>query len=95
MTLNQITVPSLDLEKSIPFYQALGLKLILESLPNYARFQCIDGNSTFSIQQVKQLPTGDGIHIYFECDNLDSYINELISKGIEIEEIPENKSWLW
>ena len=95
MNLNQISVPALDLTKAIPFYKTLGLKLIVESLPHYARFQCIDGNSTFSIQQVEQLPTGDGIHIYFECKNLDSYINELIGKGIDIEEMPNDKSWLW
>lgn len=95
MNLNQITVPSLDLTKAISFYQALGLKLIVEALPHYARFQCTDGNSTFSIQQVEQLPTGDGVHIYFECKNLDEYVNELISKGIEFEEMPNDKSWLW
>jgi len=32
MNLNQITVPSLDLTKSIPFYEALGLKLIVKAL---------------------------------------------------------------
>ena len=53
MNLNQITIPSLDLEKSIPFYQTLGLKLIVKSLPHYARFECPDGTSTFSIQQVE------------------------------------------
>lgn len=95
MNLNQITVPSLDLIRAIPFYQTLGLKLIVEALPKYARFKCTDGNSTFSIQQVEQLPSGDGIHIYFECENLDDYVSELISKGIEFEEMPNDKSWLW
>jgi catechol 2,3-dioxygenase-like lactoylglutathione lyase family enzyme len=95
MNLNQITVPSLNLEKSIPFYKTLGLKLIVEALPHYARFQCPDGNSTFSIQQTEQLPTGNGVHIYFECENLDNYVNELTSKGIEFDEMPNDKSWLW
>ena len=48
MNLNQITIPSLDLEKAIPFYEKLGLNLIVKSLPDYARFECPDGNSTFS-----------------------------------------------
>ena len=56
MNLNQITVPSLDLTKSIPFYEKLGLKLIVKSLPHYARFECPDGNSTFSIHQTENLP---------------------------------------
>lgn len=95
MNLNQITIPSLDLTKSIPFYEKLGLELIVKSLPNYARFVCPDGGSTFSIHQVKTLPQGDGIYIYFECENLDGYVNELLEKGIELEELPNNKSWLW
>lgn len=64
MNLNQITVPSIDLTKSIPFYEKLGLKLIVQSIPHYARFECPDGNSTFSIHQTNVLPKGEGIYIY-------------------------------
>jgi catechol 2,3-dioxygenase-like lactoylglutathione lyase family enzyme len=95
MNLNQITIPSLDLEKSIPFYETLGLKLIVKSLPHYARFECPDGTSTFSIQHVEELTIGNGIHIYFECENLDKYVSELLDKGIEFDEMPNDKNWLW
>ncbi|MBK8415971.1 MAG: VOC family protein [Bacteroidetes bacterium] len=95
MNLNQITIPSLDIEKSIAFYQTLGLKLIVKALPHYARFECPEGSSTFSVHKVEQLPSGDGVHIYFECNNLDNYVNELISKGIEFDEMPNDKNWLW
>ncbi|QNM85113.1 VOC family protein [Polaribacter pectinis] len=95
MNLNQITVPSLDLEKSIPFYQKLGLELIVEALPNYARFVCPNGSSTFSIHQVKELPKGDGIYIYFECENLDEKVDSLIEEGIQFDEKLEDKNWLW
>jgi catechol 2,3-dioxygenase-like lactoylglutathione lyase family enzyme len=95
MNLNQITVPSVNLEKAIPFYQTLGLKLIVKSLPHYARFQCPDGNSTFSVHRVDELPTGDGVHIYFECENLDEYVIQLRDKGIEFDEMPNDKEWLW
>ncbi len=95
MNLNQITVPSLDLEKSIPFYEKLGLKLIVKSLPNYARFECSVGDSTFSLHKVEKLPVGDGIYVYFEVENLDERVAELRSLGIEFEELPNDKSWLW
>lgn len=95
MNLNQITVPSLDLSKSVPFYKQLGLKLIVDSLPNYARFECPDGTSTFSIHKTKELSKGEGIYVYFECANLDDYVNGLINKGIEFEELPNDKTWLW
>lgn len=95
MNLNQITVPVSDVEKSIAFYETLGLKLIVKALPHYARFICPAGNATFSIRQVESLPAGSGIWVYFEVQNLDEHINSLIEKGIKIEEMPTDKPWLW
>ena len=95
MNLNQVTVPSRDVEKSIKFYEKLGLKLIVKSLPKYARFECPIGNSTFSIHQTNELPKGDGIYVYFECDNLDDKVNELKQQGIEFDLEPTDQSWLW
>ena len=95
MNLNQITIPSIDLEKSIPFYQKMGLKVIVDVRPNYARFECPDGDSTFSIHKVDELPKGDGIYVYFECENLDSFVNELVEKGIKFDEMPEDRFWKW
>jgi catechol 2,3-dioxygenase-like lactoylglutathione lyase family enzyme len=49
MNLNQVTVPSTDVRRSIDFYQSLGLMLIVENLPSYARFECPEGDATFSV----------------------------------------------
>ena len=95
MNLNQITVPSLNLTKAISFYEALGLKLIVKSLPHYARFECPNGNATFSIHQANQLPKGDGIYVYFECENLDEHVKNLKAKGIIFEQEPTDQPWLW
>lgn len=95
MNLNQITIPSRNLEKSIPFYEKLGLKLIVKALPHYARFECPDGDSTFSIHQTEQLPSGEGVYVYFECQELDKYVDDLVSRGIEFGELPNDKPWLW
>ena len=95
MDLNQITIPSKDTEKAVTFYQRLGLQLIVDALPRYARLECPNGNSTFSIHQADDFPSGPGIILYFECDKVDNKVQELIGKGIEIEEMPEDKGWLW
>jgi catechol 2,3-dioxygenase-like lactoylglutathione lyase family enzyme len=95
MDLNQITIPSLNVEKAIGFYKTLGLKLIVEALPKYARFVCADGNSTFSIHYVETLPKENGIIIYFEDENLDALVDKLQQKGIAFESLPEDKPWLW
>ena len=87
MNLNQITVPSLDVEMAIIFYKKLGLELIVKALPHYARFVCPDGDATFSIHQVEELPKGDGIYVYFECEDLDNKVDKLLGLGINFDEI--------
>ncbi|GAA3652757.1 VOC family protein [Flavivirga jejuensis] len=95
MDLNQITIPSLDVEKASEFYITLGLHLIVDAAPRYVRFECPDGESTFSIHKVDTLPKGDGITIYFEDDNLDDLVSNLQKKGIIFNQLPEDKSYLW
>ncbi len=95
MNLNQVTIPTLSAERSVEFYQKLGLQLIVKALPHYARFEVPDGEATFSLHQVDELPKGDGIYIYFESTRLDEWVEELKSKGIEFDEMPEDRSWLW
>ena len=56
---------------------------------------CPDGNATFSIHLVEKLPQGDGVYVYFECEHLDTYVDELIAKGIIFNEMPNDKNWLW
>ncbi len=95
MNLNQITIPVLDIERSIGFYQLLGLKLIVKALPHYARFECPNGSSTFSLHKVETLPNGEGTWVYFEVDNVDDQIKALSEKGIQIDSLPEDMPWLW
>ena len=95
MNLNQITVSVADVDKSIDFYEKLGLRLIVKALPHYARFECTEGDSTFSLHQVDK-PAGDtGTWIYFEVHDLDDLVYKLIDKGIIFEELPNDKSRLW
>ena len=94
MNLNQVTVPSLNVEQSIVFYKILGLELIVHTGPHYARFQCANG-ATFSIQKVEELSSGHGVHVYFETEDLDAKVQELKAKGVEFIEEPNDKPWLW
>ena len=73
----------------------LGLKLIVKSLPKYARFEFLEGDATFSIHQVDKLPKGNGMIVYFEDENLDKTVEELQSKGIIFDSLPEDTTWLW
>lgn len=95
MNLNQVTIPSLDVEKSVQFYKKLGLLLIVDALPRYVRFELPEGEATFSIHLVDELPKGKGITIYFEEDNLDALVVQLQQKGIEFTQLPKDQNWLW
>lgn len=95
MRLNQVTVPSTDIRRSIEFYKRLGLIQIVESLPRYARFVCPDGNATFSVHHVDNVTSGEMPVVHFECDDLDHTIAELKRKGIEFESDAVDQSWLW
>lgn len=95
MDLNQITIPSINVKETVSFYETLGLILIVDSIPRYARFECPDGNSTLSIHHTDKLPQGEGIILYFECEDVDKQVQKLSEKGIQFDETPEDKPWLW
>lgn len=95
MNLNQVTVYSKDVKKAVEFYQKLGLLLIVDSIPRYARFECPDGDSTFSFHETDKETANPNIVLYFECENLDEKVTELKQKGIEFELEPTDQNWLW
>jgi catechol 2,3-dioxygenase-like lactoylglutathione lyase family enzyme len=95
MNLNQVTLPAVDLVPAIAFYQQLGLRLIVEDLPHYARFECPDGQSTLSLEQASQPGTGPGPVVYFECEALDQTVERLRAAGIPFDSLPADQPWLW
>jgi len=95
MNLNQITIPSLNVPLSIVFYKKLGLRLIVHTHDAYARFECPDGDTTFSIHKVEQLAEGPGIYVYFEVDNVAETVTNLQKNGIIFDQMPTDQSWLW
>ncbi len=95
MNLNQITIPSLDLSVAVPFYKKLGLRLIVDALPRYARFELPDGEATFSIHLVEELPAGNGVVLYFETKDVEAKVKELQAQGIAFNLLPTEQSWLW
>ncbi len=95
MQLNQITLPSTDVARSCAFFSALGFTQIVSNLPNYARFECADGGSTFSLHRVDSGAPGAGIVVYFECDDVDALYRRLVAQGVEFDSAPADQTWLW
>ena len=95
MNLNQVTVPSTNVQVAVEFYRRLGLRQIVDGLPDYARFECPDGEATFSLHRVERVREGPGVVVYFECEDLDASVVELKSKGIPFDGEPLDQPWLW
>lgn len=98
MKLNQVTAAARDLAASTAFYEALGLRLIVQA-EHYVRFECpeADGGepATFSLHHD---PDARGVRqtvIYFENDALDETVARLKQRGLAFEADPVDQRWLW
>lgn len=95
MDLNQVTIYSAKTLETVEFFKLLGLKLIVDSLPRYARLECPDGNSTLSVNIADERVASNEIVLYFECDDLDSEVERLKATGLTFDEDPSDREWLW
>lgn len=96
MNLNQVTIYTDKPLETAEFFGKLGLVLIVDSLPRYARLECPDGDSTLSIQESSAESSSRGtIVLYFECEELDRTVDDLKSKGLVFDEDPSDRPWLW
>lgn len=104
MNLNQVTIYSDKPVETAEFFQKLGLDLIVDSLPRYARLECPDGDATLSVHltepaEEERQPAGSMpsniIVLYFECKDLHEDVERLKSLGLKFDEEPTDRDWLW
>lgn len=94
MNLNQVTLPARNVADSVAFYKKLGLIQIVDS-EHYARFECPDGDATFSIHLAEESEICGGSSTYFEHENLDALCERLAKEGLEFSQLPRDQDWLW
>ena len=94
MRLNQVTIGATDLRRSEQFYALLGLQLIVQD-DTYLRFECPDGDSTFSVEAMDAVHASDAVTLYLECDDLDREYERLRGEGVTFEQEPTDMPWLW
>jgi len=95
MNLNQVTIYSHKPVETVEFYRKLGLQIIVDSLPRYARLLCPDGDSTLSVHVSEEASANSNIVLYFECENLDAKVAELKNLGVQFETELIDQTWLW
>lgn len=95
VNLNQVTLPVTDFDRSVVFYRDMGFILIVHSPPRYARFECPEGDATFSLHSVDSPTSTSGVVVYFECSDLDARVQCLLAAGFEFTRLPVDEPWLW
>jgi catechol 2,3-dioxygenase-like lactoylglutathione lyase family enzyme len=95
MNLNQVTIYSEKPVETVEFFEKLGLRRIVDSLPRYARLECPDGESTLSVHVTSDVQTASNIVLYFECEDLDARVEQLKAVGLIFDENPSDRDWLW
>lgn len=93
MRLNQVSLPVTDMPSACAFYRTLGFTQIVDTA-HYARFECPDGYATFSLC-LDEESYSNGAIVYFEHEQLEGWVDELISRGIEFEQLPRKERYLW
>ncbi|MBB5212634.1 VOC family protein [Microbulbifer hydrolyticus] len=93
MNLNQVTMPVSDMDEATLFYRKMGFLQIVDT-PHYARFECPDGDATFSLSLSDDAGVGSAI-VYFEHEDLDCWVGQLKEKGFTFAEEPKDHSYLW
>lgn len=93
MNLNQVTLPVSDMNIATDFYRKMGFLQIVDT-PYYARFECPEGESTFSLV-LEEGSCSNGSVIYFEHESLDELVKDLKSKGFLFDQEPEDMRYLW
>ena len=89
---NQATIDCADYAASLEFYQQLGLRLIVDSPPRYARFEAPNG-TTLSLHQADQ--PASGAALYFEFADMDAAVDRLVEKGWIFAGQAVDQSWKW
>ena len=93
MDLNQVTLPVSDMDEATAFYRRLGFLQIVDT-PHYARFECTEGRSTFSLGLDSSGAENSSV-IYFEHEDLDELVSSLKKRGVEFDQDPIDMSYLW
>lgn len=95
MNLNHVTLPVSELAPAVAFYRRLGLVQITHAPPRYARFECPEGDATFSLHAVPEAAWPTGVVVYFECADLDARVAALQADGLVFTQLPRDEPWLW
>jgi len=93
VNMNQVTLPVSNMDEATDFYRRMGFVQIVDT-PHYARFECPEGTSTFSLSLEDGKFLNGGV-IYFENKELDKLVTDLKEQGFKFDQEPMDMPYLW
>lgn len=97
MRMNQVTIATLDMAKTVEFYQNLGCEKIVDE-EQYSRMLAPDGVNTFSFVKVDEIADTSVCDLYFEfdsADELDEKVAAFQAQDFADFSDPIDQNWLW
>ena len=97
---NHAMIYTTGLAPALKFYRdALGFQVIDEYPRAYARMRSPSGGTTIALhilEEGKKLDTKqEGVRLYFEVKELDSFCKRLRKKGVKFDQMPQDMPWGW
>ena len=89
-----MTVGATDLARSEAFYTRLGLRVIVRA-DRYLRFECPDGDGTFSVEAVADVRGDEAVTVYFEDRDVDGVVERMAAGGATVDQLPADMPWRW
>ncbi len=96
MQLTHVTLLVEQLDRSVAFYAALGMQLIVYAPPRYARFIVPGNQATLSFEVHPDAAHGVGrAQIFLECEDVDATCRWLSASGISLRREAADMPYLW
>ena len=102
LTFNHAMVYARDVQRALVFYRdLLGFKMVdefrHEGKPVYARLRAHGGEGTIALHLAGPGTSlaSDGVRLYFEIRELDTFCRKLQAKGFYITQMPRMMPWGW
>jgi catechol 2,3-dioxygenase-like lactoylglutathione lyase family enzyme len=100
LEFNHAMIYTADYPSALRFYRdLLGFRLLDEYPGAYSRLQSPTARTTIALHVLdpgqRIDPRLEGVRLYFEVRDLDSFCSDLASRGVLFDQMPKDMPWGW
>ncbi len=97
-SFNHAMIYTADVRRALAFYaDGLGFPVLATEGPYYARLKSPTGSTTIALHALEpgRTASSDGVRLYFEVKNLETFCRKLAARGVSFREMPKKMPWGW